>query len=127
MTDKPNDAPELLPCPFCGGEARLIKESDHHGEFYELGCKDVSCLGHWAYYTESPLQTPILVAINKWNTRATPKPVAGADDRLREAEAVISSAIEGLTLVLEYGYIKDNAAWSKIDHIVAALRAWGEK
>ena len=61
---------ELKPCPFCGGEAELIIDNDHHGEFFQLGCKDKECLGHWAYYTESIAETPVSEAIAHWNTRA---------------------------------------------------------
>jgi hypothetical protein len=44
-------------------------EEDHHGEYYYLGCKSPLCLAHHVYYTESPKQTPVAVAIHRWNTR----------------------------------------------------------
>lgn len=56
---------ELLPCPFCGGEARIIAKP------YEpkvcVGCDDDTCLGFsglgWLYETEEQ-------AAAAWNRRA---------------------------------------------------------
>lgn len=59
---------KLLPCPFCGGEAYLDMDSDHHGEWFNLGCKDSDCFMHMAFYTEPP--DTQLSAIKQWNTRA---------------------------------------------------------
>lgn len=61
---------ELKPCPFCGSDAELVVEQDHHGEFFKLGCSMENCCGHWAYYTESVDDTPIADAIAAWNRRA---------------------------------------------------------
>lgn len=65
----PDQAQTLLPCPFCGSPGLLEIEEDHHGEYYYLGCKSPLCLAHHVYYTESPKQTPVAVAIHRWNTR----------------------------------------------------------
>ena len=57
---------ELLPCPFCGGEANVI---DHHNDdgSVSVGCNNDTCLGFsglgWLYKTEAE-------AIAAWNTRA---------------------------------------------------------
>lgn len=56
---------ELLPCPFCGGEARIIAKP------YEpkvcVGCDDDTCLGFsglgWLYDSEKE-------ATEAWNSRA---------------------------------------------------------
>lgn len=56
---------ELLPCPFCGGEARIIAKP------YEpkvcVGCDDDTCLGFsglgWLYDSEKE-------ATEAWNRRA---------------------------------------------------------
>ncbi len=64
MTD--NQTTELLPCPFCGGEANII---DHHNDdgSVSVGCNNDTCLGFsglgWLYKTEAE-------AISAWNTRA---------------------------------------------------------
>ena len=41
-----NQEQELKPCPFCGKPAMVHVESDHHGEFYCLGCEDAECRAH---------------------------------------------------------------------------------
>ena len=59
---------KIKPCPFCGAEAKFIVEEDHHGGYFELGCPDEECCGHWAFYTE-----PIHLwaeAVKRWNRRA---------------------------------------------------------
>lgn len=58
---------ELKRCPFCGADAELIIDCDHHGEFYYLGCSKNECLAKNMFYTES--ETPIEEAIEAWNGR----------------------------------------------------------
>ena len=61
-----NRTTELLPCPFCGGEAHVV---DHHNDdgSVSVGCANDTCLGFsglgWLYGTEAE-------AIEAWNTRA---------------------------------------------------------
>lgn len=54
---------ELLPCPFCGGEAKILTaESMHGGNLYGVMCD--CCAGRADVYdTEAE-------AIEAWNTRA---------------------------------------------------------
>ena len=53
---------ELLPCPFCGGEAEtLTAESMHGGYLYGIMCNDCRSRGD-VYNTEAE-------AIAAWNTR----------------------------------------------------------
>lgn len=53
---------QLKPCPFCGKEARVTRNS-FDGRFY-CECSDDNCEGYWGMYrTESE-------AIASWNTRA---------------------------------------------------------
>ena len=68
---------ELLPCPFCGAPAQLESGSDHHGEWFNLGCSrhwgsvsnpDDGCIGGRMYYTE--IEKTEIEAIAAWNTRA---------------------------------------------------------
>lgn len=74
---------KLLPCPFCGSPADLEFDSDHHGEWFNLGCsnhwekvkdREKPCVGGRLFYTE-PLEEKD-AAIAAWNSRA---PVDRAD------------------------------------------------
>ena len=58
---------ELLPCPFCGGEANTLEEPYVVDVRYSVGCNDDECRGFiglsWLYKTEAE-------ATAAWNTRA---------------------------------------------------------
>ena len=53
---------ELLPCPFCGGEAYSIELVDRFITKHAIECKE--CGAHTGYYWNA------VEAINRWNTRA---------------------------------------------------------
>lgn len=77
MTTDKNEAPELLPCPFCGGEAEL---GGMDGNLY-VRC--ISCL------CDGPIfQHTVAEAISTWNTRSGISPTQSDKDkeieRLRE-------------------------------------------
>lgn len=88
-------APDLLPCPFCGGEARKWQDPGHSAAWF-IGCDggdiDRDCFGsiHWAE-TEAE-------AITAWNTRAAPSlsaalalpEVAALVEALMDAESVLA-------------------------------------
>lgn len=77
------DAPELLPCPFCGGDGELITSSPKGG--YDR----VSCIICGAEY--SGLDEPTSIA--GWNTRAdlaTPTPAQAARVLLEALDALWS-------------------------------------
>ena len=69
MSDKPEcqyeaRLPELKPCPFCGGVAKLYETSDDRYPF-QARCDDGDCYGwhdSYAYTTEE--------AARNWNKRA---------------------------------------------------------
>ena len=55
---------KLKPCPFCGGEAKIIQGSLYYG--YRVGCENRWCLMHpitFSYQTKEE-------AIKAWNKRA---------------------------------------------------------
>lgn len=58
---------ELLPCPFCGGEANTLHRPHVIDCRYSVGCNDDECRGFiglsWLYKTEAE-------AIAAWNSRA---------------------------------------------------------
>lgn len=74
MTDK---AREVEPCPFCGKQAEIERDSDHHGSWFNLGCSDhwgkrddgKGCIAGRMFYTESERTEEECVAL--WNNRAT--------------------------------------------------------
>lgn len=66
----------LEPCPLCGAPALLEHDSDHHGDWFNLGCSnhyehkpDDPCPMGRLFYTESCDEESR--AIQKWNTRST--------------------------------------------------------
>ena len=60
MTD--NRTTELLPCPFCGGEAQ---KSVH--AFWHVGCQDKGCSGYEVYLKNYDTEAEAIAA---WNARA---------------------------------------------------------
>ena len=64
-----NKETELLPCPFCGGEARMFEKADGLGSsFYEAQCWDNDCGANVTCRS-----TCMDEGIKAWNTR-TPTP-----------------------------------------------------
>ena len=57
--------PDLKPCPFCGGEARILPYIEHEETWYRVRCtKCPADVGrHWFSLK--------LEAINAWNRRVT--------------------------------------------------------
>lgn len=72
MTD--SQAPELLPCPFCGSEARLLGGPDAQ-ETYSIWCKNQRGKRHHLDCGTMDRTR----AVNEWNRRAQ-----DALDRIRE-------------------------------------------
>ena len=66
MTDTPKDltAPELKPCPFCGGKAELWRAHPHPGR-----AAWISCMGKCSVLVSKEHKTDA-EAIAAWNTRA---------------------------------------------------------
>lgn len=92
MSDKTSDkkasdnktSDKLLPCPFCGGEARLQKRFRKRG--YYVICKDRNCGCRTPFYQFDFLSQEELreQAIFTWNTR---KPMDRIVERLEESES----------------------------------------
>ena len=86
----------LKNCPFCGSPAELERDSDHHGEWFNLGCSrhfdavpdpDKPCPGGRIWYTEELDNEE--AAITAWNTRAP-------------SDAALVEALEGLLTAIHY-------------------------
>ena len=64
---------ELLPCPFCGGEAKYY---EYTGEYQNVvRCKDIACAGSdgvWGDWIEDP------ATVTRWNTRSAISPAHAA-------------------------------------------------
>ena len=58
-------APDLKPCPFCGGIAYLRDDASHSTAYF-IGCATEDCFGetHWGQNEAE--------AVTGWNTRTTP-------------------------------------------------------
>jgi hypothetical protein len=57
------DAPELKPCPFCGGGARIYQDPSHSTAWF-CGCEDWDCFGNMMWDETKTGAT------DKWNRRA---------------------------------------------------------
>lgn len=53
---------ELKPCPFCGGEAEVVKNPD----FVDVSCKNINCRGYACCLHHKKKKD----AIEAWNRRA---------------------------------------------------------
>ena len=74
---------KLLPCPFCGGEAKL-----YSGIGYAVvGCKKEDCQGSACCYKYNSKKE----AIEQWNTR---KPMERIIERLEEEERTLQDKYE---------------------------------
>ena len=119
MTGEMKDA--LLPCPFCGSPALLEHDSDHHGEWFNLGCSrhyvavdpDKACIAGRIFYTE-PLEDEEK-AIAAWNRRSllsTDKAVGELREALTDATAHLAGAASAYR---KYARRHRAAGFSQID------------
>ena len=91
---------KLLPCPFCGGDARL----ESTGQYAVVGCKNDNCQGYACCYKYDSKKE----AIEHWNTR---KPMERIFERLQEKGIntrgnAIEMSFTGMTKIineLDYG------------------------
>lgn len=97
--------PELAPCPFCGEPAELTRDSDHHGEWFNLGCSqhwhrvdpDKACPAGLLWYTAEPEGEA--KAIDAWNRRTLPAdPPAAWIEAM--AEDIGNTMTDGATLTV---------------------------
>lgn len=57
---------ELLPCPFCGGEAHIKEVVSACEKLYTVGCSDSECIGYETWL----LKPTVDEAVAAWNRRA---------------------------------------------------------
>ena len=80
---------KLLPCPFCGGEAEMIKRKSNFPYIHGVWCIGCKCRTSFEKSEE--------IAIEKWNTR---KPV---DDVLERLEELMEKAMSNSEKAAELG------------------------
>jgi Lar family restriction alleviation protein len=80
MTDTTHEAPDLLPCPFCGGEAKFYHRPDDSGW---SNTDWVSCAGDCGAST--CMHETKQEAIAAWNTRS--------DDLIKERSDEVQAAV----------------------------------
>jgi hypothetical protein len=102
-------APELKPCPFCGGPAELIRPHDG-------GLPYVMCVMHFC----SGPQKTAEHAIAAWNRRADLPPTMEQAKALPEIKALVEALRVSDEFVNSLGYVGIGNITS------AALRAIGE-
>ena len=90
---------ELLPCPFCGGEAEARRSMVNDEVMYVVFCKN--CDASSAYYMQKE------TAIAAWNRRAVQQLASHAD--------LIASLARSAALMLpwEPPYAEENGIWQR--------------
>lgn len=113
--------PELKPCPFCGGEARVIYHGDSNFRAHEAQC--LSC-------TATTFATTKSDAIAAWNTRTEAGVVRELVEALRAWEAAQDLDTKALEMSVRAGvegWLNDPSAQSHIcDAQRLAAAAWGK-
>lgn len=79
-------APELKPCPFCGGNIKLLESKN--GSIVTFACQeDSSCIGTGLYILANPEK--LSSAITSWNTRFPASEITALNaevERLKSAQ-----------------------------------------
>ena len=109
---------ELLPCPFCGGEANTLHRPHVIDWRYSVGCNDDECRGFiglsWLYKTEAE-------AIAAWNSRA-PIEYDGWFYLPKPKEGIVDYGEPEITRT-ENGY----KVRQVVDVVDEAARKWGDE
>jgi len=96
-------APNLKPCPFCGGDKLIICETDFGFEeqtVYAVSCRYDGCHGGIYALSHGYFETKD-EAIEEWNTRAV-DPAAIREAALREAAEALSNLADHALTALAY-------------------------
>ena len=115
------DALELLPCPFCGGEAEVRERMDENiwdhstVKWVSIGCSEIDCEIHGFDWPEDAEPN----AADLWNTRANQQALEAAEAR------GYARAVEDA--VRKVGFLRDqddDAVWiTAVDEATEVIRA----
>lgn len=82
--------PDLLPCPFCGGDARLISDGGS-GIGSTVACNHCHICGHDYDKSNSSGLDFDTAAVKAWNTRAAPP-----DNTVQELRGQVAELVKAL-------------------------------
>ena len=126
------DAQEVLaPCPFCGSEAELERDSDHHGEWFNLGCSrhwgkqrdpspENTCIAGRMFYTETDRSEADAIAA--WNTRAIQPELDALRAELERVRAAIKWVNEVRPAKTRDGSARVEMTFEEFEAMRAALK-----
>jgi hypothetical protein len=111
--------PELLPCPFCGGEAYTKDYGAYHEGVWIIGCPSDQCPA------EAAVVDTLDAATRAWNTRAPLSPAVLAE--LPEVRALIRQAVDKAVRIVmdEVGYEEEDLCESCRDSLAAIREGRG--
>lgn len=98
---------QLLPCPFCGGEAEIIENNTLLERSYSIRCKNhcaVTC-GHYRRTVGIWRDTPLNEAVKTWNHRAEQERAENKPLTLEELRQM-----NGEPVYIQYG--DGNCGWA---------------
>ena len=109
-------APDLKPCPFCGGDKNTICKTDYDGrDSYAVSCRYPEC--HGAIFTLGYGYFPTVdQAIAAWNTRA----VDHAADRIQALNAKLAKAVDAIRVMMDEAEYPDEV-WKIGSAVLAEL------
>ena len=101
---------DLLPCPFCGNDAALVRASNSLNNYLFVQCLNNDCV------CESDFYTTEADAIAAWNRRAPTVP-----DEVREAISHLEAFSTTMIFMVNGGNTPDDDPYKKY---VQTVRTW---
>lgn len=105
------DAPDLLPCPFCGlsnATAQTDSETFHNQYLGMVRCLGCDATGPLPDNSHETPEDAIFAAVSKWNTRARPMKVAEAA-RLLLAELDVIGPVNAQAKIAVHTWLSNRA------------------
>lgn len=133
---KPEAAGELLPCPFCGGEAERFGPMGDHEPMnaggYVIQCRKCSCSSAVMFPCGDD---PIPLLIEAWNKRATPPaaivptvcPYCQNQPPAARVEALVQGVNEVSMSLMAAVLQSENPNYEGLQFNVAKLEEWADR